>query len=232
MNPCDTNLYSTFVRSSHSCDQTAHAWFYYTCESFEAMAVFDLQCATHEPLAKIDMPRVTMSQPSPYGQWQSQVMSNRRLGKGRDIVYDDHEMASPPGMGGSSLGGGGHGHMPVSDEALGNVRDDEHFIDSHKNRDWARKEQFADVYVEQQEERVEAAHQRTLEVMVVGVWAVVFSVVALALCCLMALCAGVLVRRWRKARQSKGRVSLTPNGDELEEQDCLEEEMPLSDVVV
>lgn len=49
------------------------------------------------------------------------MRNNRRNGKGREIIYDDGQVADTPG--GMSIGAGRYGNIPVTDEDLGNVAD-------------------------------------------------------------------------------------------------------------
>ena len=99
--------------SEHSCDGTDY--FYYTCESFEEMEVFNDACAKHpDPGAKID------ATGDGYDIWYKKVMKNREEGAGREIMYDDDQVE--PGLG-SSWGEGTAGGKPVTDEELGNKPD-------------------------------------------------------------------------------------------------------------
>lgn len=69
-NPCDTNLYSSFMAGDQSCD--GNSWFYYSCETFEEMGVFGDRCAKH-PVdgAKID---VAKGRDPEYKLWTEKVL--------------------------------------------------------------------------------------------------------------------------------------------------------------
>ena len=119
VNPCNNNLYSSFVKSEHSCDGPSR--YYYTCESFEEMEVFANACAKHpDQGAKIDAPKVLATGHSRYKIWYKKVMKLRLEGAGREIMYDDETEESHYGM---STGGGNAGDAPVTDEELGNKVD-------------------------------------------------------------------------------------------------------------
>jgi len=123
-NPCDTNLYSSFMAGDAACD--GDSWWYYTCESFEEMQIFGGRCAKHsEEGAKID---VAKGADPEYAQWAAKVRANRRSGKGRDIIYDDGQTADGPGA--FSLGAGEYGNVPWTDHDLGNVGDRRYHYDT------------------------------------------------------------------------------------------------------
>ena len=124
VNPCDNNLYSSFIKSEHSCDGPEQ--FYYTCESFEEMEVFANACAKHSQSgAKVDAPKVLATGHSRYKVWVKKVMKNRELGTGREIMYDDEKVE--PGLS-MSVGAGEAGDAPVTDEQLGNKVDPEQYV--------------------------------------------------------------------------------------------------------
>ena len=124
INPCNNNLYSSFVKSEHGCDSLGY--FYYTCESFEEMDVFLNACSKREKGAKVDAPKVLANGHSRYKIWKEKVMKNRADGKGREIMYDDEQVE--PGIG-MSVGEGQAGkNAPITDEELGNKVDKYDYI--------------------------------------------------------------------------------------------------------
>eukprot|EP01084_Bolivina_argentea_P132023 232975_1 len=208
-NPCDSNLYSSFVASEHSCD--GNQYFYYTCESFEELSVFANACARHAAGAKVDVPITTLRTRSKYKKWRQKVMHNREEGKGREIMFNDDSIE--PGMG-MSIGAGKAGNLPITDEELGNVRDKKY----HQDRHLAKQEDYSDdiglVYEEyDSNEEVQSSanvfanrhmhHHETLETMIMSVWGVLFSLLLICFCCSMAVCCGFMIKEIRRKMKKK-----------------------------
>ncbi len=123
-------------------------------------------------------------------------MKNREDGKGREIMYDDDSIE--PGMG-VSVGEGNAGNAPITDEELGNVVDDKKY--KTDNNVFARIQPFDNNIDDINDENINIMdynynnnalnnHHDTLELIIVSVWGILFSVLFICFCCIIAACCG------------------------------------------
>jgi len=218
-NPCNTNLYSSFVVSDHSCDDNSY---WYTCESFEELRVFNNACMRHESGAKIDAPEVVAQGNDRYKTWKQKVMHNRRIGKGREIMYDDGDHGADAV--GFAVGEGRGGDSPITDKQLGNRVDNEWNEDRGLGRDkyfdspllarTQRENMIYDAYdVDESSAEFERDYQQSrshvlmgtaehaqdsTQMMMIGLWSVLLSALFLCLCCLLMIICGWTVNKLRQ----------------------------------
>ena len=198
MNPCDNNLYSSFIKSDKACDV---GYAYYTCESFEELNIFANACMRHGNGAKVDAPKTTLYGHSKYAMWHNKVMKNRMEGKGRDIIADDGYV--DPGLGSSRGEGQSHG-APVTDEELGNVPDSDKYV---VDKGYRASMEMQNVYryepIMLEYEQDDSQQHQSLEVMIVSVWGILFSALMLCFCCALSFFCGLMLKKLIKKFRKK-----------------------------
>jgi len=217
VNPCDTNLYSSFLQGDAACDGSS--FFYYTCEAFEELTVFEDRCKKHpDPGAKIDVAKGVDPE---YKVWTDKVRTNRRNGKGRDIIYDDGDVADQPG--GFSMGAGEYGNVPMTDEDLGNVADSmegKYKLDKAQGG-WGAKQGPNDMvgFSAQREDGdlipfgsyndhlvSSRTDEEVLEWMVIGLWSLCLLTLTCCLCC-------IVVALWMRCKRKRKQIQIERDTD-------------------